>query len=141
MSTIDTCVHVSQIIASQMLLMLPHQQRYSFLFPCAHCIIGCSWLIVTMLVFFQNGMRSLCPTICLKHRRWLLMSMICLNPFACVSWHTYVLPISLIIFLASILCQYIYCGISRPITCSIIVIFLWSYLFFIFIVQVLNLIN
>lgn len=33
----------------------------------------------------QNGMHSLCPAVWSKHRRWLLMSMICLNPFACVS--------------------------------------------------------
>ncbi|XP_078431206.1 uncharacterized protein LOC144703011 [Wolffia australiana] len=31
----------------------------------------------------KNGMHSLCPAIWSKHRRWLLMSMICLNPFAC----------------------------------------------------------
>ncbi|KAG6424450.1 hypothetical protein SASPL_114868 [Salvia splendens] len=31
----------------------------------------------------QNGMHSLCPAVWSKHRRWLLMSMICLNPFTC----------------------------------------------------------
>ncbi|WOL00745.1 hypothetical protein Cni_G09458 [Canna indica] len=31
----------------------------------------------------KNGMHSLCPALWSKHRRWLLMSMICLNPFAC----------------------------------------------------------
>ncbi|KAH6764928.1 epstein-barr nuclear antigen [Perilla frutescens var. frutescens] len=31
----------------------------------------------------KNGMHSLCPAVWSKHRRWLLMSMICLNPFAC----------------------------------------------------------
>lgn len=31
----------------------------------------------------KNGMHSLCPAVWTKHRRWLLMSMICLNPFAC----------------------------------------------------------
>lgn len=31
----------------------------------------------------KNGMHSLCPAIWSKHRRWLLMSMICLNPLAC----------------------------------------------------------
>ncbi|XXG67547.1 hypothetical protein AAC387_Pa06g0870 [Persea americana] len=31
----------------------------------------------------KNGMHSLCPAIWSKHRRWLLMSMVCLNPLAC----------------------------------------------------------
>ncbi|KAL3503081.1 hypothetical protein ACH5RR_037530 [Cinchona calisaya] len=31
----------------------------------------------------KNGMHSLCPALWTKHRRWLLMSMICLNPLAC----------------------------------------------------------
>ncbi|KAL1563784.1 hypothetical protein AAHA92_06210 [Salvia divinorum] len=31
----------------------------------------------------KNGMHSLCPAVWSKHRRWLLMSMICLNPFTC----------------------------------------------------------
>jgi hypothetical protein len=31
----------------------------------------------------KNGMHSICPAVWSKHRRWLLMSMICLNPFAC----------------------------------------------------------
>ncbi|XP_020105975.1 uncharacterized protein LOC109722352 [Ananas comosus] len=31
----------------------------------------------------KNGMHSLCPALWSKHRRWLLMSMICLNPLAC----------------------------------------------------------
>ncbi|XP_002986940.2 uncharacterized protein LOC9642884 [Selaginella moellendorffii] len=31
----------------------------------------------------KNGLHSLCPAIWSKHRRWLLMSMICLNPLAC----------------------------------------------------------
>ena len=33
----------------------------------------------------QNGVHSLCPAIWSKHRRWLMMSMMCLNPVACVS--------------------------------------------------------
>ncbi|KAL8195446.1 hypothetical protein R6Q57_025849 [Mikania cordata] len=31
----------------------------------------------------KNGMYSLCPAVWSKHRRWLLMSMICLNPLDC----------------------------------------------------------
>ncbi|XP_071730092.1 uncharacterized protein [Rutidosis leptorrhynchoides] len=31
----------------------------------------------------KNGMHSLCPAVWSKHRRWLLMSMVCLNPLAC----------------------------------------------------------
>ncbi|KAI3457611.1 hypothetical protein Pfo_014274 [Paulownia fortunei] len=31
----------------------------------------------------KNGMHSLCPAVWSKHRRWLWMSMICLNPLAC----------------------------------------------------------
>ncbi|PKU67295.1 hypothetical protein MA16_Dca021247 [Dendrobium catenatum] len=31
----------------------------------------------------QNGLHSLCPALWSKHRRWLLMSMLCLNPLAC----------------------------------------------------------
>ncbi|CAI9088845.1 OLC1v1023289C2 [Oldenlandia corymbosa var. corymbosa] len=31
----------------------------------------------------KHGMHSLCPAMWSKHRRWLLMSMICLNPMAC----------------------------------------------------------
>ncbi|XP_072968273.1 uncharacterized protein [Typha angustifolia] len=31
----------------------------------------------------KNGLHSLCPALWSKHRRWLLMSMICLNPLAC----------------------------------------------------------
>ncbi|CAN4102979.1 unnamed protein product [Withania somnifera] len=31
----------------------------------------------------KRGMHSLCPAVWSKHRRWLLMSMICLNPLAC----------------------------------------------------------
>ncbi|KAJ1441595.1 hypothetical protein SESBI_01213 [Sesbania bispinosa] len=31
----------------------------------------------------KNGMHSLCPAVWSKHRRWLLMSMLCLNPLAC----------------------------------------------------------
>ena len=33
----------------------------------------------------QNGVHSLCPAIWSKQRRWLMMSMMCLNPIACVS--------------------------------------------------------
>ncbi|KAJ9537774.1 hypothetical protein OSB04_030507, partial [Centaurea solstitialis] len=36
-----------------------------------------------VLVDWQNGMHSLCPAVWSKHRRWLLMSMLCLNPLAC----------------------------------------------------------
>ncbi|KAB2616042.1 hypothetical protein D8674_022630 [Pyrus ussuriensis x Pyrus communis] len=31
----------------------------------------------------KNGMHSLCPAVWSKHRRWLLMSMVCLKPLAC----------------------------------------------------------
>lgn len=31
----------------------------------------------------KNGLHSLCPAVWSKHRRWLWMSMICLNPLAC----------------------------------------------------------
>ncbi|VVA97657.1 unnamed protein product [Arabis nemorensis] len=31
----------------------------------------------------KKGMHSLCPALWSKHRRWLMMSMLCLNPFAC----------------------------------------------------------
>ncbi|KAK2986547.1 hypothetical protein RJ640_004297 [Escallonia rubra] len=31
----------------------------------------------------KNGLHSLCPAVWSKHRRWLLMSMICLNPLTC----------------------------------------------------------
>ncbi|KAM3395976.1 putative protein isoform X1 [Capsicum galapagoense] len=31
----------------------------------------------------KRGMHSLCPAVWSKHRRWLLMSMICLNPLTC----------------------------------------------------------
>ncbi|KAK8603137.1 hypothetical protein V6N13_085331 [Hibiscus sabdariffa] len=31
----------------------------------------------------KNGMHSLCPAIWSKHRRWLLMSMLCIKPLAC----------------------------------------------------------
>ncbi|KAI4323055.1 hypothetical protein L6164_022692 [Bauhinia variegata] len=31
----------------------------------------------------KSGMHSLCPAVWSKHRRWLLMSMLCLNPLAC----------------------------------------------------------
>ncbi|XP_077228714.1 uncharacterized protein LOC143861711 [Tasmannia lanceolata] len=31
----------------------------------------------------KNGMHSLCPAVWSKHRRWLLMSMICLTPLTC----------------------------------------------------------
>uniref|UniRef100_A0A7N2MB32 Uncharacterized protein n=1 Tax=Quercus lobata TaxID=97700 RepID=A0A7N2MB32_QUELO len=31
----------------------------------------------------KNGMHSLCPAVWSKHRRWLFMSMLCLNPLAC----------------------------------------------------------
>ncbi|KAL6618889.1 hypothetical protein ACP70R_034028 [Stipagrostis hirtigluma subsp. patula] len=31
----------------------------------------------------KNGMHSLCPAIWSKHRKWMLMSMMCLNPVAC----------------------------------------------------------
>ncbi|XP_044472940.1 uncharacterized protein LOC123201482 [Mangifera indica] len=31
----------------------------------------------------KNGMHSICPALWSKHRRWLLMSMLCLNPLAC----------------------------------------------------------
>ncbi|CAH8306204.1 unnamed protein product [Eruca vesicaria subsp. sativa] len=31
----------------------------------------------------KKGMHSLCPALWSKHRRWLMMSMICLNPVAC----------------------------------------------------------
>ncbi|XVF04382.1 hypothetical protein REPUB_Repub05bG0077800 [Reevesia pubescens] len=31
----------------------------------------------------KNGIHSLCPAVWSKHRRWLLMSMLCLNPAAC----------------------------------------------------------
>ncbi|KAJ6298224.1 hypothetical protein OIU76_019377 [Salix suchowensis] len=31
----------------------------------------------------KSGMHSLCPAVWSKHRRWLLMSMLCLNPLNC----------------------------------------------------------
>lgn len=31
----------------------------------------------------KNGVHSICPAVWSKHRRWLLMSMICLSPFTC----------------------------------------------------------
>ncbi|XP_010542325.1 PREDICTED: uncharacterized protein LOC104815577 [Tarenaya hassleriana] len=31
----------------------------------------------------KRGMHSLCPAVWSKHRRWLMMSMLCLNPLAC----------------------------------------------------------
>ncbi|XVF18599.1 hypothetical protein REPUB_Repub11eG0036700 [Reevesia pubescens] len=31
----------------------------------------------------KNGLHSLCPAVWSKHRRWLLMSMLCLKPLAC----------------------------------------------------------
>ncbi|KAL5564956.1 hypothetical protein UlMin_028120 [Ulmus minor] len=31
----------------------------------------------------KNGLHSLCPAVWSKHRRWLLMSMLCLNPVSC----------------------------------------------------------
>ncbi|CAN6327512.1 unnamed protein product [Urochloa humidicola] len=31
----------------------------------------------------KNGMHSLCPAIWSKHRKWMLMSMMCLNPVSC----------------------------------------------------------
>ncbi|GAB2284352.1 hypothetical protein Dimus_018808 [Dionaea muscipula] len=31
----------------------------------------------------KNGRHSLCPSVWSKHRRWLVMTMICLNPLAC----------------------------------------------------------
>ncbi|KAA8526745.1 hypothetical protein F0562_009026 [Nyssa sinensis] len=31
----------------------------------------------------KNGLHSLCPAVWSKHRRWLLMSMVCFNPLAC----------------------------------------------------------
>ncbi|KAF4386878.1 hypothetical protein CsatB_012014 [Cannabis sativa] len=31
----------------------------------------------------KNGLHSLCPAVWSKHRRWLLMSMLCLNPLSC----------------------------------------------------------
>jgi len=36
----------------------------------------------------QKGMHSLCPALWSKHRRWLMMSMLCLNPLDCVSVFT-----------------------------------------------------
>ncbi|XP_076891309.1 uncharacterized protein LOC143542654 [Bidens hawaiensis] len=43
----------------------------------------------------KNGMHSVCPAVWSQHRRWLLMSMICLNPLACVSTK---IPLSSIFF-------------------------------------------
>ncbi|XP_008792306.1 uncharacterized protein LOC103708959 isoform X2 [Phoenix dactylifera] len=40
----------------------------------------------------KNGMHSLCPALWSKHRRWLLMSMICLNPPACNKKGTRITP-------------------------------------------------
>lgn len=31
----------------------------------------------------KNGMHSICPAVWSKHRRWLLMSMVCISPFTC----------------------------------------------------------
>ncbi|KAG2681598.1 hypothetical protein I3843_11G153200 [Carya illinoinensis] len=31
----------------------------------------------------KNGIHSLCPAVWSKHRRWLIMSMLCINPLAC----------------------------------------------------------
>ncbi|KAK7852664.1 hypothetical protein CFP56_038242 [Quercus suber] len=45
------------------------------------------WLLMSMLCLNPlacNGMHSLCPAVWSKHRRWLLMSMLCLNPLACI---------------------------------------------------------
>lgn len=48
------------------------------------CII-ITLIYLSLLTNGQRGMHSICPAVWSKHRRWLLMSMICLNPLACVS--------------------------------------------------------
>lgn len=50
----------------------------------SYCLIDMTFFL-NLFYFLQNGMHSLCPAIWSKHRRWLLMSMVCLNPLACVS--------------------------------------------------------
>lgn len=52
---------------------------------CCVCVFSIANLFSSLFHVAQNGMHSLCPAVWSKHRRWLLMSMICLNPLACVS--------------------------------------------------------
>ncbi|GFY99180.1 hypothetical protein Acr_13g0005810 [Actinidia rufa] len=40
----------------------------------------------------KNGMHSLSPVVWSKHRRWLLMSTVCLKPLACNKWGTRITP-------------------------------------------------
>jgi hypothetical protein len=40
---------------------------------------------LSVLGFMQNGVHSVCPAYWSAHKRWFFMSMLCLNPFACVS--------------------------------------------------------
>ena len=56
--------------------------------------------LIDMYLFsynWQNGMHSICPAVWSKQRRWLVMSMICLNPLACVSLH-YLNPSQIIVY-------------------------------------------
>lgn len=46
------------------------------------------------LFHMQNGVHSLCPAIWSKQRRWLMMSMMCLNPVACVSMSVLFIEVS-----------------------------------------------
>jgi hypothetical protein len=57
----------------------------NMLYPFIHYLYYFSWIVTENGFHMQNGVHSLCPAIWSKQRRWLMMSMMCLNPIACVS--------------------------------------------------------
>ena len=48
-------------------------------------LVLCYMSLLKFMCILQNGMHSLCPAIWSKHKKWMLMSMMCLNPVTCVS--------------------------------------------------------
>ena len=48
-------------------------------------LVLCYMSLLKFMCVLQNGMHSLCPAIWSKHKKWMLMSMMCLNPVTCVS--------------------------------------------------------
>lgn len=76
------------------LKLQPYYLLSQWMYDCVTCVSLCISSVCLlfqnsgnthMVISFQKGMHSLCPALWSKHRRWLMMSMFCLNPLDCVS--------------------------------------------------------
>lgn len=78
-------IFTSKVPSLKMVLSLYFTKKWFAIYDMQIRFMLSALFMKTFLCPCQNGMHSLCPAVWSKHRRWLLMSMLCLNPLACVS--------------------------------------------------------